>query len=305
MKKILVALGICVLSLGLAVGDAEAKRLGGGRSTGMQRESVTQRQATPPPSSATAAPAAAAATGAAAAAPKRNWMGPLAGLAAGLGIAALLSHFGMGEGMANLLMIALLGVAAVVVFKLLFRRKLAPTPASGQLQYAGTGTAASSAQPQVDSGQGLPLPQRDPGVGAGAAAIAGVAAAPVANIPAGFDVEGFLRIAKLNFIRLQAANDAGNLEDIREFVAPEMFAEIKLQLDERGKAVQQTDVVTLDAELLEVISEAERHIASVRFHGMIREEVGAAAVPFDEVWNLSKSIDGRKGWVVAGIQQLS
>jgi predicted lipid-binding transport protein (Tim44 family) len=302
MKKVLVALGICVLGLGLAVGDAEAKRLGGGRSTGMQRDSVTQRQATPPQSSPTAAPAAAAATGAAAAAaPKRNWMGPLAGLAAGLGIAALLSHFGMGEGMSNLLMIALLGVAAVVVFKLLFRRKPALTPQSGNLQYAGAGATGSPAQPQVDPGQAWP--QREPGIPAGAAAIAGAATA--ASIPAGFDVEGFLRIAKLNFIRLQAANDAGNLDDIREFVAPEMFAEIKLQMDERGKAVQQTDVVTLNAELLEVISETERHLASVRFHGMIREEAGAAAAPFDEVWNLSKSLDGQKGWVVAGIQQLS
>jgi len=299
MKKILVAFGLCVLSLGLSVGDAEAKRLGGGRSSGMQRDSVTQRQATPPQNSAAAAPAAAVAPGAAAAAPKRNWMGPLAGLAAGLGIAALLSHFGMGEGMANLLMIALLGVAAVVVFKLLFRRKPSSTPASGNLQYAG---AAGNLPPQVaPPGQAPPLQQ-----GAlGSAATGGVPAAPLASIPAGFDVEGFLRIAKLNFIRLQAANDAGNLEDIREFVAPEMFAEIKLQLDERGKSVQQTDVVTLNAELIEVVSEAERHIASVRFHGMIREEVGAAAVPFDEVWNLSKAFDGNKGWVVAGIQQLS
>jgi hypothetical protein len=100
----------------------------------------------------------------------------------------------------------------------------------------------------------------------------------------------------LNFVRLQAANDAGNLEDIREFVAPELFAEIKLQLDERGKAIQQTDVVTLNAELLEVVTEPTRHIASVRFSGMIREEAGAPAAPFDEVWNLSKALEGSKGW---------
>lgn len=119
MKKILMVLAICLLSLGLAVGDADAKRLGGGRSTGMQRETVTQRQATPPQNAVPSAPA--AVSPAAAAAPKRNWMGPLAGLAAGLGIAALLSHFGMGEGMGNFLMIALLLVGAVVIFKLLFR----------------------------------------------------------------------------------------------------------------------------------------------------------------------------------------
>ena len=88
MKKILLALTVCVLSFGLLVEDAEAKRFGGGRSLGMQR------QAAPPPAPAPqkAAPAATPAGAATpAAAPKRNWVGPLAGLAAGLGIAALLS----------------------------------------------------------------------------------------------------------------------------------------------------------------------------------------------------------------------
>ena len=128
MKKSLFAVFLAILSVGFTIGEAEAKRVGGGKSSGMQREGVTQRQATPPAAAPTpgqnaAAPAGATAAGAAAAAPKRNWMGPIAGLAAGLGIAALLSHFGMGEGMANFLMIALLVVAAVVVFKLLFRKK--------------------------------------------------------------------------------------------------------------------------------------------------------------------------------------
>jgi predicted lipid-binding transport protein (Tim44 family) len=299
MKKILMALSVCVLSLGFGVGDAEAKRLGGGKSTGMQRESVTQPQATPPQSAAAASGGAMSAAPAAAAAPKRNWMGPLAGLAAGLGIAALLSHFGMGEGLANFLMIALLLLGAVVVFKLLFRRKASPMPGPEPLQYAG---AAGSGVP-LDSRQGFPADDRYAGQGTGAPA--SVAAQTSANIPAGFDVEAFLRVAKLNFVRLQAANDAGNLEDIRDFVAPELFAEIKLQLDERGKVTQETDVVTLNAELLEVVTESTRHIASVRFSGMIREEAGAPAAPFDEVWNLSKAIEGAKGWVVAGIQQLS
>lgn len=297
MKKILMALSVCVLSLGLAVGDADAKRLGGGKSTGMQRESVTQRSATPPQSAA-AAPAVAA-PAAPAAAPKRNWMGPLAGLAAGLGIAALMSHFGMGEGLGNFLMIALLLLAAVVVFKLFFRRKAPSIPGTESLQYAGAGAGVP-----LDSRPGFPTDDHYAGQGAGAPGNLATQA-PANNIPAGFDVDAFLRVAKLNFVRLQAANDAGNLEDIREFVAPELFAEIKLQLDERGKTIQQTDVVTLNAELLEVVTEPTRHIASVRFSGMIREEAGAPAAPFDEVWNLAKALEGGKGWVVAGIQQLS
>ncbi len=50
---------------------------------------------------------------------------------------------------------------------------------------------------------------------------------------------GFLRCAKLNFVRLQAANDAHNVDDLREFLAPELFAEVKLQMDERGAAMQE------------------------------------------------------------------
>lgn len=296
MKRMLVAVAICVVTLGLAAGDAEAKRLGGGRSTGMQRDTVTQRQATPPQNAAPVAPSPAPVPTPASPAPKRSWMGPLAGLAAGLGIGALLSHFGMGEGVANFLMIALLVIAAIVVIKLVFARRSSPGARPEPLQYAGIGAGGMAEPPASDSSrQGFPVTPPQPAM----------SALPASNIPAGFDVEGFLRIAKLNFIRLQAANDAGNLEDIREFVTPEMFAEIKLQLDERGKAPQQTDVVTLNAELLEVVSENTRHIASVRFSGMIREEIGAAAAPFDEVWNLSKPLEGAHGWVIAGIQQMA
>ena len=300
MKKILLALTVCVLSFGLLVEDAEAKRFGGGRSLGMQR------QAAPPPAPAPqkAAPAATPAGAATpAAAPKRNWVGPLAGLAAGLGIAALLSHFGLGEGMANLVMFALLAMAAVFVFKMLFRRKTAPNSAAEPLQFAGATGADRVASPPRDLQQDR-YPADERSAGHPAPGVAKLAPEPTAHIPAGFDTDGFLRVAKVNFVRLQAANDAGNLEDIREFVSPEIFAEIKLQMDERGQSPQLTDVVTLDAELLEVISDASRHIASVRMSGMIREDAGAPAVPFDEVWNLSKPADGSRGWMVAGIQQL-
>jgi len=69
------------------------------------------------------------------------------------------------------------------------------------------------------------------------------AATPTTSIlPSGFDAEAFVRQAKVNFLRLQAANDAGNLDDIREFTSPEMYAEIKLDIDERHGATQRTEV---------------------------------------------------------------
>ena len=112
MKNSLMAIFVAILALGLSIGNAEAARLGGSKSVGMQRQSLVPKPATP----AQAAPAAPSApVGAPAATPRRNWLGPLAGLAAGLGIAALLSKFGMGAGMANMLMIALLAMAAVAL----------------------------------------------------------------------------------------------------------------------------------------------------------------------------------------------
>ena len=292
MKKALIALFTIIVALGLNIGDAEAKRLGGGKSVGMQRQAVAPKPAAP----AQAAPAptnpAPTAAPAPTTPPKRNWMGPLAGLAAGLGIAALLSHFGMGEGMANFLMIALLAMAAVFIFKMIFRRKA--QPATEPLQYAGAG------------GPAMPPPVHEaPQYGSTSPVAATPASSSPARIPEGFDTEGFLRVAKLNFVRLQASNDAKNLDDIREFVSPELYAEIKMQIDERGTAAQLTDIVTLNAALLEVSTEANRHIASVHFNGMIREEVGTAAVAFDEIWNLSKPVDGNGGWVISGIQQLA
>ena len=202
-----------------------------------------------------------------------------AGLAAGLGLAALFSHLGLGEEMANFMMLALLAMAALMLFRL-FTRRNAPAPA---MQYAG-------------------MPQNSPTAFDPSSAAFGGSRA-VGSFPPGFDAAAFAREAKLNFIRLQAAFDARNLDDIRAFTAPEIFAEISMQLAERGDARQTTDVLTLDAEVLEAIDEGNRHIVSVRFTGLVREDADAAPVALDEVWHLSKPAGGLGGWLIAGIQQ--
>jgi predicted lipid-binding transport protein (Tim44 family) len=124
-----------------------------------------------------------------------------------------------------------------------------------------------------------------------------------ASFPPSFDADAFAREAKLNFIRMQAANDAGNIDDIRAFTTPELFAEIRLQLAERGDARQQTDVVNLNADVIECAEENDRLLTSVRFHGLIREDAATGTVPFEEIWHLSKPANGSGGWIVAGIQQ--
>jgi predicted lipid-binding transport protein (Tim44 family) len=78
-----------------------------------------------------------------------------------------------------------------------------------------------------------------------------------------------------------------------------------MQYQERGSKAQETDVMQLNAELLEVVTEDNRHIASVHFSGQLREEGGAAAPEaFAEIWHLAKPVDGSRGWNVAGIQQV-
>jgi predicted lipid-binding transport protein (Tim44 family) len=94
------------------------------------------------------------------------------------------------------------------------------------------------------------------------------------------------------------------VNDLREFTSPEMFAEMKQQLLERGASANHTDVVTLDAEMLGLEQIGNEHLASVKFSGMIRESENAQAEPFTEVWNLSKPVSGAGGWILAGIQQM-
>jgi predicted lipid-binding transport protein (Tim44 family) len=214
-------------------------------------------------------------------APKRSWMGPIAGLAAGLGIAALMSHLGMGAAMGNIIMLVLLALVGFAALRFVMARMSRGMPAMATPNGAAAGGPVWNLPPT---------------------AAATPAAAFSAPLPPGFDAPGFERIAKMIFIRMQAANDTADLNDLRAFTTPEMFASVKLALQERGNAPQTTDVVRIDAEVLDVATEGERQVVSVRFHGLIREEAAGVAAPFDEVWHLVRPADGSREWAIAGIQ---
>ena len=307
MKKLLSMLAVVfTLSLSTVAMDAEAaKRMGSGKSLGTQRQATPDKAPGAPAQSA----AATAGAGAAAAAPKRSWMGPIAGIAAGLGLAALASHLGFGDELASMLLIGLLAAAVMVAIGFFMRKRAAAqrqtSSGAGGMQYAqaqaGNGgdmdganrpdvlaPAYKTAMPAGSSGSGL-------GIGSGLG--------QATRIPADFDTAGFERNAKVNFIRLQAANDVGNLDDIRQFTTPEMFAELKMELAERGTATQKTDVVSINAEVIEVDEDADRYVVSVRFTGVMRDGSGEPDESFSEVWHLMKLRQGATGWVLSGIQQ--
>jgi len=309
VKTIVLAALSAALSLSLVAADVQAKRLSNG---GMQRSTPSQPMqgqtpAKPAPSQAPTQQAAAApaATGAAAAAaaPKRSWMGPVAGLAAGLGLAALASHFGFGAELANFMTMMLVGLVVMMVIGFLMRRFAAKKAAGAPqgLQFAGAG--AGLGNPPANFNAGGHAPQQSFGTAASVAPAA--VGAPQAAAPsADFDVEGFEQIAKRVFIRLQAANDGRDQADLRRFTTPEMYAVIQQELLDR-KGEQRTDVLQLQAQVVERAEEQGRQIVSVRFSGLIREQSDAAASNFDEVWHLVRPLDGSQEWAIAGIQSLN
>ena len=271
-------LTIALTAISLFSATAEARRFGGGGSFGKQRTMTPQAA----PKAPSAAPAPAGAPAAAPAAAGNKWLGPLAGLAIGAGLGAMFAHFGMGEGMGNILMI-MLGIGAVFLLFSMLRKKQTPA-----MQYAGAGAPYSA-----------PTPAQDAQTARGTVD----APAPAKNIPADFPVENFLRSAKTSFIRLQAANDRKDLNDIREYTTPEMFAEISMQMQERDNTPQKTDVIMINGELLEVAYEGDMAIASVRFTGTLTENNGTPEA-VDEIWHVQKNLrDDKAVWLLAGIQQ--
>jgi len=309
MKTIL-SLIVLALALTLASVDADAaRRFGGGGNLGKQRPAPTMKEAAP--AGAPAAPAQAAkpaqpATAPAATTPpvqpKPSFMSRFGGLIAGLGIGALLGSLFGGHlgGMGSFLMLLLLAGLLFMAFRMFAARR----HGTGTFEPAPAG-APSMRETNEES--------RPVFSGIGSAVPTGDAAAPVtrtfepelsAPLPADFNREAFLRVAKTSFIRLQAANDAKDLDDIRDYTTPEMYAEIAMQLSDRGAEPQKTEVVSLDAQLNDYAIEGDYEIASVRFHGLIRETPGANPEPFDEIWHVRKKrLDARAPWLIAGIQQ--
>lgn len=327
MKTLLSAL--FVLALVFAQPEAQAKRMGGGKSLGQQSSNVTQRGATPPaapgaPTQNAAAPAKPATPAAAPqAAPKKPWGAMLGGLAAGLGLAWLAHSLGMGEGFAQFLLLMLAALVVFAVVRMVLRGRKGPAPQAGA-PFAFQGASVSpqaaatprdyspanvgndaSARPWERSSMAFDAQRQ-----AGAGSVIGSALGGSQNwgVPEGFDVAGFTEAARRNFITLQAAWDKADVATLRSMMTDAMLDEIRSQLAEReaqgAGQPNQTDVVMLEAQLLGIEEVGGAYMASVEFSGMIREEPSAGPSPFREVWNMSKPKDGRSGWLVAGVQAL-
>ena len=291
------SISIALIAAAIALGSpsVDAKKFGGGKSVGAQRSAPAASPAASPTSAMPAAAATAAPAAAAAAVPKTGmakWAGPLAGIAAGLGLGYLFSQ--LGGGAASMIMMMLLGVLVIgglfFAVRMFMRRNQPATPNGAPMPFG----AAAQTEPMQYAGSGM----------GGAAAAAPVMASGLAGgfgIPADFDKAGFENNAKSQFMTLQAANDKGDLDAVRNFATDEFYNEIAKDVISGNKDA--TVVEGLNAELLGIETERSMYWASVRFTGNMKEDGMMMASPFTEIWNLVKPVDGSKGWLLAGIQQ--
>ncbi|MFJ1269517.1 Tim44 domain-containing protein [Legionella lytica] len=270
MRTLISCLLITILSFGLLVNEAAAKRFGGGRSFGVQRSqssmySPNKVQKTTPLGQ------------------RANNTSKWGGLLGGLLIGGLLTSLFMGHGFGTGIMTWLI-VGAIIFFAVnFFRRRMQPGMQTGQ-------------QNRAFNQQQSPFNNFTQAFNNSGANSSGAA-----DVPAGFSPANFLREAKVSFNRLQAAYDEKNTQDLREFTAPEVFAEIKMQLDERGNEPNKTEVINLEAELLDISRQTNSYIASVHFTGSIKEN-DEPMTQLDEIWHF-RQFDGNSAWVVGGIQQ--
>jgi predicted lipid-binding transport protein (Tim44 family) len=187
-----------------------------------------------------------------------------------------------------LLLLVLLGFVLLRWF-LSRRRHAGPTPAMAGA-HGGSGPEVVRLQPA-----------------AAAAPQAGAYGSPALSnaVAQGLDTAAVAEAARAIFLRLQQANDAADLDTLRRYSTPEMAEAAQRDLQVRGHAPQRTDVVKLDAKLVDMAREGGQDIASVRFSGLLREEDGGVAEPFDELWHLVRPGSGHGEWRLAGIQPIA
>jgi len=291
MNKFVLLVIATFVVFSLYVTEAEARRFGGGSSLGRQmsitpRAPISPRTATP---QAHSSGAMTAAQGAARPSGISRWLGPLAGLAAG-GLLASLFFGGAFHGLQPMDFLLLGGViiGGLLLFRLMRGRNAQPQPAE-------VGAYDRDAPHYVPEAATHYPPEGSPGWA--------VEARP-GEAPTWFEQTTFATDAKTHFIRLQAAWDKGDFRDIRDYTSPELFAELQREYDRLGRQNQYTEVLTLNAEVLETRRDADQLLVSVLFTGLIREQQDAEADDVSEIWHVTHDWSGPEGqWIIVGIQQ--
>jgi predicted lipid-binding transport protein (Tim44 family) len=298
--------------LSAGAGEAYAARLGGGksfgsrpsysapynRSGGFNQASPAQQPGYQPSAATQQNQAARAAMG-----NRGGLMGMLGGLALG-GLLGAMFFGGAFEGI-NFMDILLFAGIAFVLFKLFASRR------QGGMEQPATGGPAYRQPVDPDYGQAYPRSAAGPGrpgfntdllLKRGGTAAAGFK--PAAAWPADFDAAGFLKGAKAAYAHLQQAWDQGDLAELRGLCTDKVFAELQEQIRQR-QGENRTELVKVEAEILEVNDVGGDREVAVLFDVVLRESAGQPPAPVREVWHFTRSRASKQPtWFLDGIQQL-
>ncbi len=284
MQRVFVWFFAFFLVVGTGIEQAEAKRLGSGKSSGTFSRSATSPTATN--TSTLSQPGKTQAAGTASTGSKmKGLLGPLAGLAAGGLLAAML--FGEGFEGFQIMDFLLIALVVFIIFKLIARKKQQAMPAS-----AAPGGYQKQAHGQEQQG-GFDTNLMGGSLGGGA---------PAAQTPDWFDADSFVERGKGHFVHLQKCWDNNDLEEIQDFVTPEMYnilSEERRALDEEPN----TEVVQLDARLGGINQQGSLVEASIVFSGQIKEN-SSLPTEFSETWHMVRDMrEQNANWYLQGIQQ--
>jgi predicted lipid-binding transport protein (Tim44 family) len=275
LTAVILGLGLLLLTM---PDLADAKRLGGGGSFGSKPSYSKSYQKPAAPSS---TPSQQATPGASPMGGRGMFGGMLGGMLMGGLLGSLL--FGGAFSGISFIDLLLIGGGLFLLFRFLRSRQPAVQTAGGpgqvhDMQRGAWDNLRSSAQQPASATPGF---------------------------PPGFDAKEFLDGARAAYTRMQASWDARDLNDLKHFTSPEVFAEIQAQAaadPEPGK----TEILLLEARVLEVKTLGNQTVATVLFDAMLREDSAAApAEQVREAWHFSRyETGGGSHWVVEGIQQL-
>lgn len=310
-----VLLAVCVMTTA-TLSEVEAARAGSGRSSGVSRWRPTSQPSRPvggqrPDSAPSGTPEPSRQAGPAPIAPVaapssgRSWLGPLAGLAAGFGLAHLFgsstpamadngASSGGGSGWFWLLL--LVGVGGWWLWR---RRSTSMAGAGSDYQDRGGWTSSTSTTTAFSNQKHtVSFSKEQPAV-----VEAAPSSAPTASVLS--DKEAFLQAARQYFMSLQSAFDKGDLEPFRDWMVPELLVDLSAQIRERGNAFNQTEVLTLSAQILDEKAESDANWVSVRFFGTTKEHPEPEPQSFNEAWHFKQCrFTSNDPWKLAGIEPI-
>lgn len=312
MNKTIGLLATLVIGISLSLGgisDAEAKRFGGARSFGSKSTYSSPYKRSSTSSTRTASQQQAYTQNQAARqsmAKRGGLMGMLGGLALG-GLLGAMFFGGAFEGLNFMDMIIFGGIAY-----LLYKMFAAKAGQAQQPAYQRSQSSYSSMQDDKPQNQSAGfdtdmLFKKDKSAFSGETMQAQEQDADFSDpveMPADFDQSAFLSGAKIAFKNLQDAWDKKDLAEIRGLTTDKVFVEIQEQI-KATEGENHTQVLKLDAELLEVREIGNELEAVVLFDSIMREEVDTQAEQVREVWHFIKPKNSvQPKWYLDGIQQL-